>query len=108
MNKEQLEILINANIPEEWHNDCFITEDGMIFTPSFNEEDEVIKTGEEVYKEWLEAKDAPVIEEEKPEEKIASLENQVTSLQDELQITNQYVTDLELELFELKTMLTAQ
>ena len=108
MTSEQLEILINANIPEDWREHCFITEDGMIFTPQFNEDGELIKNGEASYNEWLEAKDKPVEPTITPEEKISELEGQVVSLEEEVMVTNQYVTDLELELFELKTMLMTQ
>ena len=108
MTEEKLQKLIDANIPEEWREHCFITEDGMIFTPRFDEEGEMVATGEEAYKQWLEAKDNPVEPEITDKEKIATLEGQVSSLESELMFTNQYVTDLELELFEIKASLQAQ
>lgn len=108
MTEEQLQKLIDANIPEEWRENCFITEDGMIFTPRFDEDGEMTATGEQVHKEWLEAKENPVEPEETPEEKISALKGQVASLEEEVMTTNQYVTDLELELFELKAMFETQ
>lgn len=51
MNEEIKQKLVDANLPEAWHEHCFITEDGMIFTPTFNEDGTVKKTGEQVYNE---------------------------------------------------------
>lgn len=107
MTEEQLQKLIDANIPEEWREHCFITEEDMIFTPRFNEDGEMVATGEEAHQEWLEAKDKPAAPEITDKEKIQVLEGQVTSLEGELMTTNQYVTELELELFEIKASLLA-
>lgn len=105
MTQEQKnEILQNAYIPEEWWENCFVTDDEMIFTPLFNETGEITKTGEQVYTEWLENKDKPVEPEITDKEKIQALEEQVVVLNDELTSTNLYMTDLELELFELKAL----
>ena len=56
MTDEQKEILIKANIPESWWDNCYITEEKMIFTPLYDLETRVImlKTGKEVYEGWLE------------------------------------------------------
>lgn len=96
MTEEQLQKLIDANIPEEWREHCFITEDGMIFTPRFNEEGEMVATGEEAYNAWLEAKNNPIVPEISDKEKIANLEEQVATLKQELLSTNQYIADLEI------------
>lgn len=96
MTEEQLQKLIDANIPEEWREHCFITEDGMIFTPRFNEEGEMVATGEEAYNAWLEAKNNPITPEISDKEKIANLEEQVETLKQELLSTNQYIADLEI------------
>lgn len=106
MTNEQLEILIKAHIPEEWREYCYITAEGKIFTPRFSREDNsLIMTGEETYNLWLENKNKPVEIEPTPEEKIETLQEQVVTLEEELMVTNQYITDLELELFEIKAML---
>lgn len=102
------EILEKANLPQSWWDDCFITEDEMIFTPNFDEEGVMVATGEEVHKQWLEAKENPVEPEPSPEEKITILKEQVDSLKEEVMTTAQYVTDLKLELFKLRTLLQAE
>lgn len=99
--EQRNEILENAYIPEEWREHCFITEEEMIFTPLFNEDGEMIKTGEQVYTEWMENKDKPVEPVETPEQKIKRLESEVEALNSELTATNQYMTDLELMIFEM-------
>ena len=43
------EILRNAFIPEsEWEN-CYISDDGMIFTPRYDDNGDMVKTGEQAY-----------------------------------------------------------
>lgn len=53
MNEEQKELLINACIPNEWWDNCYISDNGMIFTPLFDLDGNMIKTGTEVYKEYI-------------------------------------------------------
>ena len=49
------EILRNAFIPEsEWDN-CYISDDGMIFTPLYAENGEMLKTGEQAYNDYISA-----------------------------------------------------
>lgn len=61
--EQKNQILENAYIPQEWWENCFITEDEMIFTPLFNEEGLVTKTGEQVHAEWLANKENPPVPE---------------------------------------------
>lgn len=79
--EEKNEILEKAYIPEEMWADCFITEDGMIFTPRFNEDGEKLAIGEEIYNEWLANKDKPVIPKPTPEERAFALEQQLADLE---------------------------
>lgn len=51
MNKE--DILAIENVPLEWWDDCYIADNGMIFAPSFDDDDNIITTGMEVYEKWL-------------------------------------------------------
>ena len=44
------EILINANIPSDWWEYCYISNNNQIYTPIFDIENKIIKTGEEYYK----------------------------------------------------------
>lgn len=106
--EQKNKILENAYIPQEWWENCFITEDEMIFTPLFDEEGVVTKTGEQVHAEWLANKDKPVEPEITDKEKIQALEEQVVVLNDELTSTNLYMTDLELELMTLKATLNPE
>lgn len=41
------------NIPENWWPDCYVTEDGMIFTPVFDDAGVMTKTGEQAYTDWF-------------------------------------------------------
>lgn len=50
MNTEKLS---QANIPESWWPNCYISPDDMIFTPTFDKTGAMIKTGEQVYNEWI-------------------------------------------------------
>lgn len=45
-------MLIKANIINN-QSYCYISDDNMIFTPIYDKNNIIIKTGEEVYKEWL-------------------------------------------------------
>ncbi len=46
-------ILDDANIPESWQPNCYISSDNMIFTPQFDTSGAMVKTGEHAYNEWL-------------------------------------------------------
>lgn len=46
-------ILADANIVKEWWPDCYITDDGMIFTPNFDDSGAMTTTGQEAYDAWL-------------------------------------------------------
>ncbi len=51
MTEEQIQMLIDIGISEKDIPNCFITEDGKIFTPLKDEEGNLLKTGEELYNE---------------------------------------------------------
>ena len=51
MTDEQKIILKNANILEEDYENCYITEDNIIFTPLKDIEGNLIKTGKQLYEE---------------------------------------------------------
>lgn len=53
MSDEQKILLKEANVPVEWQNNCYITDTNMIFTPYFDESNNMLKTGEEIYNEWI-------------------------------------------------------
>lgn len=53
MRNEQIELLKNAGIEEEFFDKCYITEDNIIFKPIGN------ITAEELYRDWLENKNNP-------------------------------------------------
>lgn len=99
------QILEEAYIPKEWWNVCYITKEEMIFTPLFDEEGRLISNGEKVYQDWLYNKEHPKPTPPTKEEQINGLQNQVVVLESELTLTNVYMTDLELEVMELKSML---
>lgn len=50
-------LLSAANIPKSLWPNCHITEDGMIFTPVFDDAGAMTKTGVKAYEDWLAAKD---------------------------------------------------
>ena len=81
------EILKNAFIPEsEWDN-CYISDDGMIFTPRYDDKGIMLKTGEQAYSEYMEALENPPTSEPTEQEQInamlmreiAALKAQVTA-----------------------------
>lgn len=81
------EILKNAFIPEsEWDN-CYISDDGMIFTPRYDDNGDMVKTGEQAYNEYISAtSNSPTPEPTEQEQinamlmrEIASLKAQVTA-----------------------------
>lgn len=53
------EILSKANIPEDQWQYCYIDENNRIFTPIYNENDEILYDGKEHYNIWLKKKDEP-------------------------------------------------
>lgn len=75
------ELLEEACIIEAWREYCYITEEEMIFTPRFDEEGELVATGEQAYKEWLEQKDKPIEVKPSVEEKIIILEQHLADLE---------------------------
>ena len=50
-----------ANIPEGWWPYCYVASDGAIFTPVFDASGNMTKNGEQVYQDWLAAKDQPTV-----------------------------------------------
>lgn len=54
MDKETFD---KAGIPEAWQDDCYISNDGAIFTPQFDVTGVVTKTGQQAYNEWVIAKE---------------------------------------------------
>lgn len=81
------EILKNAFIPEsEWDN-CYISDDGMIFTPRYDDNGDMVQTGEQAYNEYINALENQPISEPTEQEQInamlmreiAALKAQVTA-----------------------------
>ena len=81
------EILKNAFIPEsEWEN-CYISDDGMIFTPRYDDNGDMVQTGEQAYNEYINALENQPISEPTEQEQInamlmreiAALKAQVTA-----------------------------
>ena len=84
MNNETLKA---AFVPEsEWEN-CYITEDSMIFTPLYDDSGYMLKTGEQAYNDYITAIANPPIPSPTLQEQInamlmreiASLKAQVTA-----------------------------
>ena len=82
------DILIAANVPEKDWEYCYITESGTIFPPLYDDDvKEILKTGEQMYNDYLEAlKNPPVSEPTEQEQinamlmrEIAILKGQVTA-----------------------------
>ena len=46
---DNIEFLLKAT---NNYNNSYVASNGMIFTPLFDEEGKMLKTGEEVYNEW--------------------------------------------------------
>ncbi len=93
--EEKKNILIEYGLEDDLNNidNYFITEDRQLWTPLINKEGELIKTGEEVYNEWLELRKNPPkpelpIEETNANKIIVLIENQKE--QDNLLIDNAY------------------
>ncbi len=81
------EILKKAFIPEsEWEN-CYISDDGMIFTPRYDDNGDMVQTGEQAYNEYINALENQPISEPTEQEQInamlmreiAALKAQVTA-----------------------------
>lgn len=81
------EILKRAYIPEsEWEN-CYISDDGMIFTPRYDDNGDMVQTGEQAYNEYINALENQPISEPTEQEQInamlmreiAALKAQVTA-----------------------------
>lgn len=64
MNEEQIKLLIDIGISKDDIPNCFIAKDGKIFVPLKDEDGNLLKAGEQIYKEWLENKDKPIGTEE--------------------------------------------
>ncbi|MGX8125675.1 hypothetical protein ACWTV9_05450 [Clostridioides difficile] len=93
--EEKKNILIEYGLEDDLNNidNYFITEDRQLWTPLINKEGELIKTGEEVYNEWLELQKNPPkpelpIEETNANKITVLIENQKE--QDNLLIDNAY------------------
>jgi chitodextrinase len=88
---ETQEILRQANIPEDWWENCYITEDGEICTPVFSEEGELILTGEESYQKIISQPETPPAPTENPVEKavitLARMQAKALSDTDALEVT---------------------
>lgn len=84
---------------EQQLKELYIQTEHGTFTPIYTYEDfilneeteeyeyiglEIIKTAQDVYEEWLESKDKPIVEEKTLEEKVNALEEQVNLI-----LTNQ-------------------
>lgn len=67
------EILLNACIPESEWNNCYISDDGMIFTPLHDDNGQIIKTGEQMYNDYLESVENPTVPEPTEQEKINAM-----------------------------------
>ena len=67
------EILKAAFVPEsEWEN-CYITEDSMIFTPLYDDSGYMLKTGEQAYNEYISAISNPTTPEPTEQEQINAM-----------------------------------
>ncbi|CZR95571.1 hypothetical protein CDFC105_72648 [Clostridioides difficile] len=96
LNFEEIkEILMNYGFTNDLTNidNYFITEDKQLFTPLKNESGKIIKTGEQIYNEWLELQNNPPkpqqpLEEINANKIIILIENQ--KQQDNLLIDNAY------------------
>lgn len=67
------EILKKAFIPEsEWDN-CYISDDGMIFTPRYDDNGDMVQTGEHAYNEYISAISNPTTPEPTEQEQINAM-----------------------------------
>ena len=67
------EILKRAYIPEsEWDN-CYISDDGMIFTPRYDDNGDMVQTGEQAYNEYINALENQPISEPTEQEQINAM-----------------------------------
>ena len=75
-----MDILKKANIPESWWPNCHITEDGMIFTPVFDDAGAMTKTGEQAYENWLQHKPNTDMTPMPIDQRVAAIEDAITEL----------------------------
>ena len=67
------ELLKAAFIPEsEWDN-CYISDDGMIFTPRYDDNGDMVQTGEQAYNDYREALENPPVSEPTEQEQINAM-----------------------------------
>ncbi|MGO0883305.1 hypothetical protein ACTPDI_11015 [Clostridioides difficile] len=87
--EEKKVVLIEYGFENDLNNidNYFITEDKKLFTPVIKDR-ELIKTGEQVYNEWLELQNNPIKPEQSLDESTILKENQKE--QDNLLIDNAY------------------
>ena len=103
MNEEQIKLLIDIGISKDDIPNCFIAKDGKIFTPLKDEDDNLLKTGEQIYNEWLENKDKEVEKEPTEGEILISnilLEN--AEIKGQLKEQQELSVTLALQIAELK------
>ena len=81
------EILKKAFIPEsEWEN-CYISDDGMIFTPRYDDKGDMVQTGEQAYNDYLSAMTNPPMPEPTEQEQInAMLMREIASLKAQVSV----------------------
>jgi len=72
--EERDQVLERAGIPLEDREACEVTEDGQIFTPIRDDTGTLLKSGAQVYEEWLAGKDAPETGPEDPEARLSDME----------------------------------
>lgn len=80
MHSEWQEIFEQAGIPE-WMWECCHIADGMIYTPEVDEHKNILRTGQEVYAQWLKDAQAPAPTAPTVEEQLQSLAGEITDLQ---------------------------
>ena len=67
------ELLKAAFIPEsEWDN-CYISDDGMVFTPRYDDNGDMVQTGEQAYNDYREALENPPVSEPTEQEQINAM-----------------------------------
>ncbi|AQS09696.1 hypothetical protein CLOBY_18270 [Clostridium saccharobutylicum] len=60
MTEEQKQILLDLEVKEEEMQNYYFSEDKGLFTPSYDKDNNMIKTGEEVYKDYIDSMNNPV------------------------------------------------
>jgi len=71
MTEENKELLKEAGISENDYDNCYISDKNQIFTPLKDKDDKILKTGQQVYEDYL----IPLTPTLTLEERIAMLEN---------------------------------